>query len=253
MEENQALVGGLLAWERAAAAKLAHFGAPGAVVLWNNKSFLERMLPQTTYGARFFVDWLNLTNGRWRLLEQDITIVLKLGSFLKHRRSFHSVFSVAEEYFVFPLCHPDFPAAVNYGGAGRLLADEILRGLYHEDAYDTNLLENQNNRSDSDSSNTPELSPNHVDSKVLLASLSAYRLQLARQTSSSSSEKSCLAQDRLFFIASCYALCSSGNHKDINYGDASHRCNNLVKAFPSCKQHSSAEVRNEFGRRATDP
>ncbi|KAL3184768.1 hypothetical protein MRX96_005869 [Rhipicephalus microplus] len=115
------------------------------------------MLPQTTDGARFFVDWLNLMNGRWRLLEQDITIVLKPGSFLKHRRSFHGVFTVAEEYFVFPLFHPDFPAAVIYGGAGRLLADEILRGLNHEDAFDTNLLENQNNRSDSDSYNTPEL------------------------------------------------------------------------------------------------
>ncbi|KAL3184775.1 hypothetical protein MRX96_005876 [Rhipicephalus microplus] len=36
----------------------------------------------------------------------------------------------------------------------------------------------------------------------------------------------------LFFVASCYALCSSGNHNDIIYGDASHRCNNPVKALP---------------------
>ncbi|KAH7950634.1 hypothetical protein HPB51_020990 [Rhipicephalus microplus] len=147
--------------------------APGAIVRWNNKSFLESIRPQPTDGASFFVDWLNLVNGRWRLLEQDITNVLKPGFFLKHRWSNHGVLTVAEEYFVFPLFHPDFPAAVNYGGAGRLLADEILGGSYHEDAYDTNLLENQNNHSDSDSSNTPELLPNNVNSKVLLASLSA--------------------------------------------------------------------------------
>ncbi|KAL3227123.1 hypothetical protein MRX96_048844 [Rhipicephalus microplus] len=136
------------------------------------------MLPQPTDGASFFTDWLNLMNGRWRLLEQDIIIFLNPGTFLQHRRSFHGVFTVTKGYFVFSLFHPDFPAAVNYGGAGRFLADEILRGLYHEDAFDTNLLEIQNNRSESDSSNTPELSPNHVDSKALLASLAAYRLNL---------------------------------------------------------------------------
>ncbi|KAL3206462.1 hypothetical protein MRX96_040048 [Rhipicephalus microplus] len=51
------------------------------------------------------------------------------GSFLKHKWSFHGVLTVAEEYVVFPLFHPDFPAAVNYCGIGRLLAKELLRGL----------------------------------------------------------------------------------------------------------------------------
>ncbi|KAL3177771.1 hypothetical protein MRX96_038908 [Rhipicephalus microplus] len=65
-------------------------------------------------------------NGRWRLLEQEITNVLKSGSFLKHLWKFYGVLTVAEEDFVFPLFHPDFNVAVNHGGAGRILADEIL-------------------------------------------------------------------------------------------------------------------------------
>ncbi|KAL3208371.1 hypothetical protein MRX96_039253 [Rhipicephalus microplus] len=211
---------------------LLQLWAPGVIVLWNNESVLASLLPQPTDGASFFVDWLNLMNGRWWLLERDITNVLKSGSFTKRRWSFHGVLSVAAKYFVFPLFHPDFPPAVNYGGAGRLLADEILRGLYDQDAYDTKLPENHNNCSDSRSSDTPELSRNHVDSKALLASLSAYRLHLARYKSSSSKKEYGLAQDRLFFVASCYALCSSANPKDILYGDASHRCNNAVKALP---------------------
>ncbi|KAL3208331.1 hypothetical protein MRX96_039218 [Rhipicephalus microplus] len=211
---------------------LLQLWAPGVIVLWNNETVLASLLPQPTDGASFFVDWFNLMNGRWRLLEQDITNVLKPGSFIKRRWSFHGVLSVAAEYFVFPLFHRDFPPAVNYGGAGRLLADEILRGLYHQDAYDTKLPEIHNNCSDSRSSNTLELSPNHVDSKALVATLSAYRLHLARYKSSSSKKEYGLAQDRLFFVASCYALCSSANHKDILYGDASHRCNNAIKALP---------------------
>ncbi|KAL1415582.1 hypothetical protein MTO96_006706 [Rhipicephalus appendiculatus] len=217
---------------------LLQLWAPGAIVLWNNESFLASVLPQPTDGASFFVDWLNLMNGRWRLLEQDITNVLKPGSFLKHRWSFHGALTVAEDYFVFPLFHHHFPAAVNYGGAGRLLADEILRGFYHEHAYDKNSLGNQKNCTNniqqaSDSSSAPqELSPNHVDSKALLASLAAYRLEIAQHSSSASTKESSLAQDRLFFVASCYALCSSGNHIDVLYGDASHRCNKPVKALP---------------------
>ncbi|KAL3227118.1 hypothetical protein MRX96_048839 [Rhipicephalus microplus] len=73
---------GIMACQKKA---LLQLWAPGAIVRWNNKSFLESIRPQPTDGASFFVDWLNLVNGRWRLLEQDISNVLKPGSFLKHR------------------------------------------------------------------------------------------------------------------------------------------------------------------------
>ncbi|KAL1480432.1 hypothetical protein MTO96_051031 [Rhipicephalus appendiculatus] len=211
---------------------------PSAALLRNNASFLETMLPEPRHEARFFLDWLKLMNGRWRLLEQHMTNVLKPGSFLSHRWSFHGALTVAEGYFVFPLFHPDFPMAVNYGGAGRLIADEVVRGLYHNHLYYLNTLGNQKTRKDyvsqsnGSSSEAVDRSPYLVDSKALLASLAAYRLSAARHTSSAYSTESSLAQDRLFFVASCYTLCSSGNYVDVLYGDASHRCNEPVKALP---------------------
>ncbi|XP_075526680.1 endothelin-converting enzyme-like 1 [Dermacentor variabilis] len=217
---------------------LLQLWAPGAIVPWNNESFLASVLPEPSRGARFFVDWLNLMNGRWRLLERDLMNVLKPGSFLRHRWSFHGALTVAENYFVFPLFHPDFPAAVNYGGPGRLLADEVLRGLYHDRLVNVSPLRkqeirNENDQQTSDTSTAPqEWLPNYVDLKALLASLAAYRLGIARNTSSAHAKESSLAQDRLFFVASCYALCSSGNHVDVLYGDTSHRCNEPVKALP---------------------
>ncbi|XP_070376919.1 endothelin-converting enzyme-like 1 isoform X2 [Dermacentor albipictus] len=217
---------------------LLQLWAPGAIVPWNNESFLASVLPEPSRGARFFVQWLNLMNGRWRLLEQDVTNVLKPGSFLRHRWSFHGALTVAENCFVFPLFHSDFPAAVNYGGAGRLLADEVLRGLYHDRLFNVSPLRKQETRNNnvqqtSDNSTAPqEWLPNDVDLKALLASLAAYRLGIARNTSSAYAKESSLAQDRLFFVASCYALCSSGNHVDVLYGDASKRCNVPIKALP---------------------
>ncbi|KAL1469807.1 hypothetical protein MTO96_024789 [Rhipicephalus appendiculatus] len=211
--------------------------APSATLL-RNESFLTTMLPEPRHGARFFVDWLKLMNGRWRLLEQDMTNILKPGSFLNHRWSFHGALTVAEDYFVFPLFHPDFPMAVNYGGAGRLIADEVLRGLYHNHLYYLNTLGSQKtskdyvSQSNGSSSAAVDRSPYLVDSKALLASLAAYRLSAARHLSSAYSTESSLAQDRLFFVASCYALCSSDYYEDVLYGDASHRCNEPVKALP---------------------
>ncbi|XP_037499240.1 uncharacterized protein LOC119373288 [Rhipicephalus sanguineus] len=212
--------------------------APSAAFLRNNESFLDSMLPEPRHGARFFVDWLKLMSGRWRLLEQDMTNVLKPGSFLSHRWSFHGAITVAEDFFVFPLFHPDFPAAVNYGGAGRLIADEVLRGLYSYNLFHNNPFGSHESRkryvqqTNSSSSSVVDGSPYLVDSKALLASLAAYRLSAARHPSSAYSTASSLAQDRLFFVASCYALCSSGNYVDVLYGDPSHRCNEPVKALP---------------------
>ncbi|KAL3207432.1 hypothetical protein MRX96_052680 [Rhipicephalus microplus] len=183
--------------------------APSATLL-RNESFLATMLPEPRHGARFFVDWLKLMSGRWRLLEQDMTNVIK----------------------------PDFPAAVNYGGAGRLIADEVLRGLYHDSLYNESPFGNHVSRKDyaqqtnGTSSTTENWSPHIVDSKALLASLAAYRLSAARHPSIAYPTESSLAQDRLFFVASCYALCSSANYVDVLYGDASHCCNEPVKTLP---------------------
>ncbi|KAL3206461.1 hypothetical protein MRX96_040047 [Rhipicephalus microplus] len=51
------------------------------------------------------------------------------------RWSFHGTLTIAQDYFVFPLYHSELPLAVNYGGAGRLIVDEVLRGLFHELMY----------------------------------------------------------------------------------------------------------------------
>ncbi|XP_037560143.2 endothelin-converting enzyme-like 1 [Dermacentor silvarum] len=200
---------------------------------WNSDSFLASVLPEPSRRARFFIDWLNLMVGRWRLQEQDITNVLKPGSLLSHRWSFQGALTVAEDYFVFPFYHSDLPPAVNYGGAGRLIADEVLRGLFHELAY--NQSQNRNNQGrtgfiqHSNYTLSPDWPPYHVDTKALLAALSAYRLAVVQDLSSAYARLSSLAQDRLFFVSSCYTLCSSSHYVDPLYGDARRRCNEPVK------------------------
>ncbi|KAH7942225.1 hypothetical protein HPB49_022220 [Dermacentor silvarum] len=185
---------------------LLQLWAPGAIVFWTNESFLASVVSHPTHGARFFVDWSKLMNGRWRLLEQDMTNVLKPGSFLSQRWSFHGALTVAEDCFVFPLFHPHFPAAVNYGGAGRLGADEVLRRLYHEHIYNITHLSSGRSRKDtqqtSDSSSAPQKhSPNQMDLKALLASLAAYWLGVARHKSRKCTRELSLARDSLSFFS----------------------------------------------------
>ncbi|KAH6932841.1 hypothetical protein HPB50_010235 [Hyalomma asiaticum] len=200
---------------------------------WSSDScFLTGMLPEPSRRAHF-IKWLKLMVGLWRLQEQDITNVVKLSSLLTHRCSFRGALTVAEGYLVFPLYHPDLPPPVNYGGAGRLIEDEVLRGLFHELIY--NQTHNHNNedyvrhiRHSND--NMPlDWPPYHVYRNALLAALSAYRLGVAQDMSNAYARLSSLAQDRLFFVASCYVLCSSSNHVDPLYGDARRRCNEPVK------------------------
>ncbi|KAH9381665.1 hypothetical protein HPB48_022903 [Haemaphysalis longicornis] len=69
---------------------------------WDSESLLANALPEPTPGAHFFIDWMYLMNARWRLQEQDLSNVLKLGSVLNHRANLHSTLTVTEEYFVFP-------------------------------------------------------------------------------------------------------------------------------------------------------
>ncbi|KAL3227121.1 hypothetical protein MRX96_048842 [Rhipicephalus microplus] len=99
---------------------------------WNSERFVAGVLPEPSRRARFFIEWLNLMAGRWRPQEQDITNVLKPGSLQSQRWSFHGTLTIAQDFFVVPLYHSDLPLAVNYGGAVRLIADEVLRGLFHE-------------------------------------------------------------------------------------------------------------------------
>ncbi|KAH7942226.1 hypothetical protein HPB49_022221 [Dermacentor silvarum] len=112
-------------------------------ILWNSDSFPTRVLPEPSCTARFFTHWLKLMVKRWRL-QQDIPNVLKPGLLLSHRWSFHGALTVAEHYFVLPFYHSDLPPAVNNGCAGRLIADEELRGLFRELVY--NQSHNRNNR-----------------------------------------------------------------------------------------------------------
>ncbi|XP_065300892.1 endothelin-converting enzyme-like 1 [Dermacentor albipictus] len=199
----------------------------------NRDSFLASVLPEPSRRARFFIDWLNLMVGRWRLQERGITNVLKPGSLLSHRWSFHGALTVTEDYFVFPLYHSDLPPAVNYGGAGRLIADEVLRGLFHELAYNQSRSRNNRGRTGffehSNYTLASDWPPYHVDTKALLAALSAYRVAVVQDLSSAYARLSSLAQDRLFFVSSCYALCSSGHYVDPLYGDARRRCNEPIK------------------------
>ncbi|KAH7978736.1 hypothetical protein HPB49_006563 [Dermacentor silvarum] len=170
---------------------------------WNSDSFLASVLPEPSRRARFFID------------------------------CFQGALTVAEDYFVFPFYHSDLPPAVNYGGAGRLIADEVLRGLFHELAY--NQSQNRNNQGrtgfiqHSNYTLSPDWPPYHVDTKALLAALSAYRLAVVQDLSSAYARLSSLAQDRLFFVSSCYTLCSSSHYVDPLYGDARRRCNEPVK------------------------
>ncbi|KAH9367990.1 hypothetical protein HPB48_010095 [Haemaphysalis longicornis] len=203
---------------------------------WDNESSLAKALPEPTPGDRFFVDWMNLMNSPGRLEEQHVLNVLKPGSVLSHGWNFHGVVTVAEGFFVFPLFHPDLPTAVNYGGAGRLIADEVLRGLLHSDPGKPQ--RSQSGRDgyshQANGSSATEVSqdvqPYNVDKKALLAALAAYRLGTERNHGGSAG--SSLAKDRLFFVASCYALCSSTRSVDALYGDAKNRCNEPVKGLP---------------------
>ncbi|KAH9366483.1 hypothetical protein HPB48_015277 [Haemaphysalis longicornis] len=158
--------------------------ARAASAQWNHESPLAIALPQPTPGERFFRDGMNLTNVRWWLQEQDLSNVLKPGSVLNHRWSFHGNLTVAEGYFVFPLYHPDFPPALNYGGAGHLIADEVFRGLFYEPRY-KHLLGHPHShegrseyhplRNDSGSGESSrDFQQPNVDTKALLSALGAY-------------------------------------------------------------------------------
>ncbi|KAK8770559.1 hypothetical protein V5799_012976 [Amblyomma americanum] len=202
------------------------------------ENYLTSVLPEPTPGTSFFNSWVKLMEVHWRLQRHHLSNILKPRSVLSHTWSVHGALAASEEYFVFPLYHPDLPPAVNYGGAGRLLADEVLRQLFYAPPKDQQqgaryyFVTEVNETDDA----LQEWSPYHVDAKALLAALKAYRLGLNRHFSDTHSVKSSLMEDRLFFVASCYALCSSENHMGDFYGDAEQRCNIAAKALVEFKR-----------------
>ncbi|KAK8784990.1 hypothetical protein V5799_008649 [Amblyomma americanum] len=216
----------------------------------DDESFFANALPDSTFGPSFFDSWMNLTNSRWQLQKPNLINILKPGSAISQRWSLYSALTASDEYFLFPLFHPDLPLAVNYGGAGRLLADEVLRGLFYE------LLASDQQRQSRDyyiahsnesapTQPQPEWSPHSVDTEALLAALKAYRLGILRQSNSTDEKNSTIDEHRLFFVASCYALCSSDDYVGELYGDASRRCNMPVAALPEFRAAFQCDGHNE--------
>ncbi|KAK8773800.1 hypothetical protein V5799_011666 [Amblyomma americanum] len=202
---------------------------------WDIENQLAKVLAEPTSGSRFFINWLNLMNARWRLEKEGFANIIKPGSHLSRRWTFRAALYVAEEYFTFPLFHPDLPPTVNYGGAGRLIADEVLRGLFDDQASDQRQGRSRGVGYDNASTAAPlapRASPHELDTKALLAALNAYRLAFMRRSNEGLAKAPSLAEERLFFVASCYALCSSADYVDRLYGDASRRCNVPVMALP---------------------
>ncbi|KAH7941520.1 hypothetical protein HPB49_014610 [Dermacentor silvarum] len=91
--------------------------------------------------------------------------------------------------------HSDLPPAVNYGGAGRLTADKVLRGLFREQFVANALEYNQwHNRKKQpkptrDTFNIQTilyrlLAPYNFDTEALLPAFSTYRLAVAQDSGS---------------------------------------------------------------------
>ncbi|KAK8759202.1 hypothetical protein V5799_003166, partial [Amblyomma americanum] len=202
------------------------------------ENYLASVLPEPTPGNSFFNSWMKLMKVQWRLQHQDLSNIVKPRSVLSHTWSMHGALAASEEYFVFPLYHPDLPTAVKYGGAGRLLADEVLRELFYvppKEQQQVALYYFVTEDIETDDA-LQEWSAHHVDTKALLAALKAYRLGLIRHSPDTHSAKSNLMEDRLFFVASCYTLCLSGNPMGDFYGDAEQRCNVATKALVQFKR-----------------
>ncbi|KAL3184769.1 hypothetical protein MRX96_005870 [Rhipicephalus microplus] len=136
------------------------------------------------------------------------------------------------DYFVFPLYHSDLPLAAIYGGAGHLIADEVLRGLFHEVMY---------NQSRSRSRVTCTTFEQHCT--VRLATIprghqGTSGCPVCIQAGRRAGLEQCVCKvvepcsGQTFFVASCYTLCSSDRYVDPLYGDPRRRCNEPVKKLP---------------------
>ncbi|KAK8766857.1 hypothetical protein V5799_006362 [Amblyomma americanum] len=162
------------------------------------ENYLASVLPESTPGNSYLNSLMKLTKVEWRLQQHDLSNIMKPRSILSRIWSVHGALTASEEYFVFPLYHS---TAVNYGGAGSLLADEVLRKPFYVPPKEQQqvaryyFVTEANETGDA----LQEWSAHHVDTKALLAALKAYTLALLRHSPDTHSAKSSLMEDRLFF------------------------------------------------------
>ncbi|KAG0414114.1 hypothetical protein HPB47_008754 [Ixodes persulcatus] len=147
----------------------------------------------------FFGNWMAYTQLHWNLTKNRN--IMRMNSYQDWTWKFNV--TVTPLMFSFPFYHKDMPSAVNYAGAGRLLARELLRAAQG-----------------------PAQLKLTVDTKSLLASLTAYR-QESKTMRFSLGQAHGNTKDQLFFVASCYALCSADQG-----GAARRACNAPVKGLP---------------------
>ncbi|EEC20223.1 hypothetical protein IscW_ISCW015434 [Ixodes scapularis] len=147
----------------------------------------------------FFGNWMAYTQLHWNLTKNRN--IMRMNSYQDWTWKFNV--TVTPLIFSFPFYHKDMPSAVNYAGAGRLLARELLRAAQG-----------------------PAQLQLTTDTRSLLASLTAYR-QESKTPRFSLGQPHGNTKDQLFFVASCYALCSADQN-----GAARRACNAPVKGLP---------------------
>ncbi|CAN7994116.1 unnamed protein product, partial [Ixodes hexagonus] len=150
----------------------------------------------------FFGNWMAYSHLRWNLTKSRN--IMKVNS--NRDWIWGSNVTVDPLIFSFPFFHEDLPGAVNYAGAGRLLANELLRVI---------LGRAQLKRA--------------MDSRSLLTSLTAYR-QDSGIPGFGLGDLRGSTTDQLFFVASCYALCSVDQDNA-----ARNACNGPVNGLPDFK------------------
>ncbi|XP_064454930.1 uncharacterized protein LOC135366194 [Ornithodoros turicata] len=131
---------------------------------------------------------------------------------------------VGREFLIFPLYYTTLPKAVIYAGAGRLIADEIIRAYgAHGGATASRPTKFFHSMEFAEESPT--------ETRGLLASLRAYQSLNVNHVN----EDSVVFPDQLFFMASCYALCASQGSIVGRYGPSADRCMRPIKGLSEFK------------------
>lgn len=150
------------------------------------------------------------------------TVILQRGALYERYRHEPVVdVLVGREFLIFPLYYTELPKAIIYAGAGRLIADEIIR------AYGVEVKE-VSHRSTKffQSMEFDEEAP--TETRGLIAAFRAY--QSLSETSTPSDVV--VFPNQLFFLASCYALCTNQAGIASRYGSPSERCNRPLRHLP---------------------
>lgn len=165
-------------------------------------------------GDSFFANWISYRQPQWNITRRESTRILRVGVSQDRDWAWEPSVSVEPELFSYPFFHSDLPRAINYGGAGRMLARELLQsGSSHPNGKGV---------------------PNHVldtlDTTSLLASLSAFRQAEDSRTTRFLERPFSSSASRLFFVASCYVLCSAEGASQTS--KARNSCNDAVRGLP---------------------